>query len=74
MLAIARFVAVITVIIFLIKVSLAFFFFFVCLFAAVSDVEIRFYRGRITYGHEERRQLNPVVVIVQSKFLFVLVA
>ncbi len=51
-----------------------FFDFFVCLLAAASIIEVRIYLGRITYGQEERQQLNSIVVIVQSKLLFVLVA
>jgi hypothetical protein len=48
--------------------------FFVRLFAVVNNVKIRIYRGRITYGQEERQQLNSIVVIVQNRLLFVLVA
>jgi len=46
-----------------------FFDFFGCLFADVNNVKIRIYRGRITYGQEERQQLNPIVVIVQKKII-----
>jgi uncharacterized membrane protein YjjP (DUF1212 family) len=51
-----------------------FFDFFVCLLAAASIIEVRIYLGRITYGQEERQQLNSIVVIVQNRLLFVLVA
>jgi len=51
-----------------------FFDFFVRLLAAARIIEVRIYLGRITYGQEERQQLNSIVVIVQSKLLFVLVA
>lgn len=42
-------------------------FFVDCLLAIINNVEIRSYRGRITYGQEERQQLNSIVVIVQSQ-------
>jgi uncharacterized membrane protein YjjP (DUF1212 family) len=66
--SIAAFVVVV-----IILINKGFSDFFVCLFAAVNNVKIRIYRGRITYGQEERQQLNSIVVIVQSKLMFLLV-
>jgi len=65
---------VVVVIIIIIILNKGFSDFFVRLFAVVNNVKIRIYRGRITYGQEERQQLNSIVVIVQSRLLFVLVA
>ena len=39
-----------------------------CLLANINNVEIRSYRGRITYGQEARQQLNSIVVIVQNQW------
>ncbi len=67
--SIAAFVVVVVIIL----INKGFSDFFVCLFASVNNVKIRIYRGRITYGQEERQQLNSIVVIVQSKLMFLLV-
>ncbi len=64
----------VVVIMVVINQNKGFFGFFVCLLAAVNNVKIRIYRGRITYGQGDRQQLNSIVVMVQNRFLLVLVA
>lgn len=62
------------IIVFISSINETFFGVCVCLYAIANNVKIRVYRGRITYGQQERQQLNLIVVIIEHKRSFAQVA